>query len=909
MQIKHYFQEIFQIQSHDWEKLLNLSLLNFQVLTAITFGMIVSTSLFIKRVGVEYLPNMYIVNAISILFCTVIYFAIASRVDKIVLFKSTAIFSGIIILITRGLIFFNVVWIYPVLYVIASIITWIFSIQFWAIAVDMCNVRESRRIFSYIVSAGLFGGIIAGVIVRYATGILNTRDLILIWSLFLFLVVRSSRVIPSDEKTETTEEDNLSPIKSLVETATYLTSNRLVRMITISFLVYGVAVYFLDFQFNRIVDIAYPDQDKLTKFYGIYSVCFYGVTFLIQIFFATRIIKWLGIGKTMIVFPSAVALGFVALVAKFGYISGIFAKFIRDVIGNSLVDSAYPVLFNPIDEKHRSKALALVEGFVIPIGAGLAGVLLLMLRGFSPIYISLSGIVIGLIWIYATVKLKMEYHNAFMENVILKSYHEGREHFEESIDITKRTTLNVLKKAIYDPNRKVSIFAIETLGKTRDKLAVKPLIELLSNPESGPVIKATIIKALGNIKDTYPLLIISKYLEDPDDRVRANAVESLGEIGGLQVKDLINPCLKDSSSRVRINTAAVLWKYGEHEKAKKLISEIFTHSDEESRIRATHTMSQIGDRELLPLLIEASYDSSPKVRYQSIEGLSRIDDEWSKESLIQTLSDKNNAVRENARKTLTKMQNVTDRLLKVMNSENQTIKDKVALILAEKREEKAVKPVIDYCVSRIKSAYQNIIYIETLLSVKKKTPGINLLIGTLNTRNRRLAAEVLKLTSYLEKSEAISSGIKRLKDKDEKIKAEVIEMLETTDTEYNKILELTIPLLEDISAEDKLDIAEREFGLKQKYFNGIIEEMLHGSDEWLKGCAIFIMGEIKENRFLEDIVKETENNSLFIRETALGSVIKISPIRGKKLSKIQKSGGVIAKEPEGRPKEVLSNLS
>lgn len=889
MQIKYYFQELFKIQSRDWKKLLNLSLLNFQVLSAITFGMIVSTSLFIKKVGVEYLPNMYIVNAISILFCTGVYLIASNKIDKIVLFRNTAVFFGIIILITRGLIFFNVVWIYPVLYVIASIITWIFSIQFWAIAVDMCNVRESRRIFSYIVSAGLFGGIIAGVIVRYTIGILNTNNLILIWSLLLFLVVRSSRVIPSSEKTETIEENNLSPIKSMVETATYLTSNRLVRMIIISFLVYGVAVYFLDFQFNRIVDFAYPDQDKLTKFYGIYSVCFYGITFLIQIFFATRIIKWLGIGKTMIVFPVVVTISFAAVAVQFGYISGIFAKFIRDVTGNSLVDSAYPVLFNPIDEKHRSKALALVEGFVIPIGAGLAGVLLLMLRGFSPVYISLSGIAIGFIWIYTTVKLKMEYHNAFMENIILKSYQEGREYLEESIDITKRTTLNVLKKAIYDPNRKVIIFAIETLGKTKDKLAIKPLVELLSNSESDPVVKATIIKALGNIKDINQLLIISKYLADPDDRVRANAVESLGEIGGSQVKDLVEPCLKDSSPRVRINTAAVLWKYGEHEKAKKLISEIFTHSDEESRIRATHTMSQIGDRELLPLLIEASYDPSPKVRYQSIEGLSRIDDEWSKEALIQTLSDKNNAVRENARKTLTKMRNVTDRLLKVMNSENQTIKDKVALILAEKREEKAVKPVIDYCVSQIKSAYQNIIYIDTLESVKNKTPGIDLLISTLNTRNRRLVERVLKLTSYLEESEAISSGIKRLKDKDEKIKAEVIEMLETTDTEYNNILELAIPLLEDISAEDKLDIAGKEFGLKQKYFKDILEEMLHGSDEWLKGCAIFIMGEIKENRFLEDIVKETENNSLFIKETALESVIKISPIRGKKLAQIQKS--------------------
>ena len=115
MRIKHYFQEMFQIQPQDWKKLLNLSLLNFHVLSTITFGMIVSTSLFIKRVGVEYLPNMYMVNSISILCCTVVYFAVANKVDKTVLFKNTAVFFGIIILITRGLIFFNVAWIYPIL--------------------------------------------------------------------------------------------------------------------------------------------------------------------------------------------------------------------------------------------------------------------------------------------------------------------------------------------------------------------------------------------------------------------------------------------------------------------------------------------------------------------------------------------------------------------------------------------------------------------------------------------------------------------------------------------------------------------------------------------------------------------------------------------------------------------------
>ncbi|MDD5687248.1 MAG: HEAT repeat domain-containing protein [Elusimicrobia bacterium] len=878
--IKDKIQNVFQIQSNDWQKLLDFSVLNFQIICSVAFGTIVSTSMFVNRVGVEYLPNIYILNAVVILLATIIYLAVLDKMDKVILFKNIAIIFGLIVLIARVLIYLKVVWMYSILYVVASLITWIFFTQFWAIAVEVCNVRESRRIFSYIVGAGLLGGIVAGLIARYSVDFLKTDNLLLVWALFLFLIVRSSKKIFSQQETKPVEQTKSNPLKELVETANYLYVNRLVKTILICFLLYSTTVYFLDFQFNKIMNLTYPDQDKLTRFYGIYSGCFYSVTFLIQIFLASRIIRWLGIGNTMLVFPAVITAGFISLVARFGYLSALFAKFIRDIIGNSLIDSSYPVLFTPIDEKHRSKALAVVEGFIIPIGTGLAGVLLLVLRSVNAISPSLFGVFLGLAWLYFTLKLRQEYHNAFIENIISKTYHEESTPIGDLIDLTKGTNLAVLRNAMYDTDPKISLFAIETLGKTKDRTALKPLVELLSKPGIDIVKKATIIKALGNIKDTYPLLIINKYIEDIDERIRANAVEALGEIGGSNIKDLIEPCLKDPSARVRINTATVLWKYGDHAKAAGLIAEIFSHSDEESRIRATYSLSQIGDRELLPLLIESSYDKSFKVRLQSIEGLSKINDEWSKEALIRMLADKTSSVRMVTAKALVKMPNITDSLLSTLqNSKENIIKDKIILILAEKREVKTIKAVIDYCVSHIKSIYQNIVYIQGLSTERNKTPGINLLIDTLNTRNNREIEKVLRVISYLEKSEAISLSIRRLKDKNENIKAQIIEMLETTTTEYSNILRLAIPLLEDITTQDKLIIAEKEFKLKQKYFRDILLELLNGEDEWLKACAIYIIGEIKETDFVEEMIKETEKKgSTLIRETVLDAVKKIGSV-------------------------------
>jgi len=893
--LKAYLQNLFQIQSQDWKKLIHLSILNFQIIGTISFGTIVSTSLFVKKIGVEYLPNIYIANSITILFSTLFYLTLADKVEKLKLFRSISIAFGIVILVARGLIFFKLTVVYSALYIIAYLILWIFYTQFWAIAVEVCNVRESRRMFSYVVSVGLFGGIISGVFARYVVNIFKTDNLLIIWALFLFLIIRSSKKIPLSEETSiigNKEKNNKSLVRNtiddLTDTVKYFVTNHFVKIIVLCFLIYGVTVYFLDFQFNRLMNLAYPGQDQLTGFYGIYSGWFYGVTFLIQIFFTARIIKWFGVVNTILTFPIVLTVGFSVLAVKFNYISGIFAKFIRDIIGNSLVDSSYPVLFTPIKEKYTSKALALIEGFVIPAGTGIAGVLLIILRAYDPLYISLAGILLGFIWIFFTLKLKKAYHNAFIEHIFLDTHNDKYKSIEDLLYLKKETTFAILKKAIHDPNEKLSLFAIKTLGKMKDKEVIKPLEELLSDPDLDSVKKATVIEALGEIKDSYALFIISKYLNDPDERVRANAVESLGNIGGYNVLELIEPCLEDSSSRVRINSAILLWKYGEHEKANKLISEIFSSSDQESRIRATYSMSQIANREMLPFLIEASYDKDPRVRFQSIEGLSKINDDWAKDALIQLLKDKKSSVREKARKSLVKVQDINDKLLLILDSKDESIKYNVALVLAEKGEKKAVKPVIDYCVAQIKSAYKNIIYIQTLLSIGSITPGINLFVETTSVKNQQIIEKVLRIISCLEKSEEISLSIRRLKDKDEKIKAGIIELLETTNMEYKEILKLTIPLLEDISLNDKIRIAEEKFGLKKKQYQykEILNELFESDDQWLKACAIRIMGEIKEDSFLERIIKETESKIAFIKETAMEAVMKINPIRGKRLMEL-----------------------
>ncbi len=103
---------------------------------------------------------------------------------------------------------------------------------------------------------------------------------------------------------------------------------------------------------------------------------------------------------------------------------------------------------------------------------------------------------------------------------------------------------------------------IEILGKIKDIRAVEPLVKILQS-ESDSVIRASLVKALGNFGSIDVIPVLAGYLNDPDTRVRANTVEGLSLIYDARIPELLLPLLDDEDNRVRANTAIALWKYDE----------------------------------------------------------------------------------------------------------------------------------------------------------------------------------------------------------------------------------------------------------------------------------------------------------------------------------------------------------
>ncbi|MDM8567809.1 HEAT repeat domain-containing protein [Candidatus Halobeggiatoa sp. HSG11] len=148
---------------------------------------------------------------------------------------------------------------------------------------------------------------------------------------------------------------------------------------------------------------------------------------------------------------------------------------------------------------------------------------------------------------------------------------------EEIIKVLGRSqninrTLPLLLSALQDKNRNIRYHAAIELGKFENNLALKPLINLLSE-QYAPIRREAAI-SLGKLKSKNSIVYNSliTLLNDQEPLVRQYTVEALGNLGGDKVIEPLIAKLEDSDSKVFRATVRVLIKLKNKMAIKALVS-------------------------------------------------------------------------------------------------------------------------------------------------------------------------------------------------------------------------------------------------------------------------------------------------------------------------------------------------
>ncbi|MBI3330639.1 MAG: MFS transporter, partial [Candidatus Omnitrophica bacterium] len=305
-----------QIRPGEGRRVVLTFLYFFLIITAYYLIKPVSRSLVLGELGSRLVPYVDLVCAVLMGPVVTLFARLVDRVPKSTLVSGS---FGVVIALLLGfwkLLALPAPWVAGVFYIWVAIFSVLVVTLFWLVANDLYRPREAKRLFGFIGSGGILGGIVGSSLAAGWAKVLGTENLILLsaallclcWLLVQELWTLTPERAAAEERgagppRRETFLSNVGGFVRLLLESRYLLL--LVAVVGLSKLV-GTLVYY---QFNPFIERAFPDLDARTAFTGAFFGGMNVIAFIVQFFFTSWILRRWGIFTALLALPLGLLLG------------------------------------------------------------------------------------------------------------------------------------------------------------------------------------------------------------------------------------------------------------------------------------------------------------------------------------------------------------------------------------------------------------------------------------------------------------------------------------------------------------------------------------------------------------------------------------------------------------------------
>lgn len=201
--------------------------------------------------------------------------------------------------------------------------------------------------------------------------------------------------------------------------------------------------------------------------------------------------------------------------------------------------------------------------------------------------------------------------------------YEVRFYAKKSLVKLNEFSIPIILNEIKNPNYKIRLGLVESLGTIKNKKATSALISTLKLDNNSKV-RAASAASLGKIEDISALNQLIDSLKDRDYKVRTASARALGFLKSPRAIPHLVKTLKDPNSYVRTSSATALGRIKDKSAVSYLITAL-KDSSRETREMACWSLGKIKDkRAVRPLLHTLIKDSSGTVRNEAFEALKKM---------------------------------------------------------------------------------------------------------------------------------------------------------------------------------------------------------------------------------------------------------------------------------------------
>lgn len=520
------------------------------------------------------------------------------------------------------------------------------------------------------------------------------------------------------------------------------------------------------------------------------------------------------------------------------------------------------------------------------------------------------GLIISVLYFVFSWGQKREYVNSLItllqgRNVDLSSVHT------EEVAKISGAELKRLVQTINEDDEEMSLFAIEVLGQVGGRKTVDTLLHVM--PKKSYRVEEKILDILGNsgFSDLAPH--VSHYLKSESPQVRAAAVTAIGKLGN-SVETYLQPLLHDGASIVRAKVIAILLQSKDpsvQEDAYQILQKMYSSENIKERTAAVHAIGETNDKSYVPLLQHVLKDPEPDVRFEAVTALKKlanVGDTNFTEDFLKMIKDPSRDVRRVAAEAFIYLQdpqavpmliealydtpkirnNAIDALaalgqtsieplVDVLKDVNVPVRVKEYVIMALNKigSEKIRGFLLLFAQTALKQAYQNVMYIATLERVTKSR-SVELLIKALKDRNEEIKTLAMRILESMDNSQVLRlvERVLKRKDVDNRTRANALETLGNVGEQ--ELIRLMLPLYDQMTSQELARQIANRWDVKQLDISEIFSHMLIGSDNWLKACTIFAIGDLGKTDFIPSVRASLRDQDPFVREVAEEAINKLN---------------------------------
>ena len=723
------FSFLFNIAPHEWKRVSVGFLLRFTLHAGYVIGWTVITARVVIEYGILYLPLFYVANALLTMFGMFLFSELLNVFSKAKLSLLTSLL-GIFFLFTSSVFYTNGFLSLICLIIVISICHSQLLILLQSYLESIFSPLENQRALPVIDTGEPIAGIIAGGVIAIFVPHVAMWAFYLIWAFFLFAhgltaVFRHHAIFGDTHVSEQQDVLVHEGIKKRIDTiekgVNHLKAVPFVRYLLFFILFQWTLTHVVEFQYTKAIHekishsvetivethgaidpvAALPEgsvktvaeehqaqeiqthteETGLAQGLGSLYVLFSILVLFVQIFFASRVVSFLGIISSLRVLPFISFLNTASLLFHFGFFSAVIMKAWYEatlVVHTTAYHNVYYVLFEAVRDQVRE----FIEGFMRPLGI-IVGVLILFAIEFlfgdtarATFFVNLFMVVLISCMAWCVEHMNDSYTQLSRRKLSLPGDHPEKLH---AIEIMSqhghKDSSIILSQLLTSPaeSDRTKMVVLRSMARMKDFGSIPAMLTLLSKTHSEkimelilrvlsqykklgayfytqaftrhhlihtlttlfettstPHMKSLIIRVFAQIQNTEIVPFLITQLDTQEGTIKADIIQVIGQFNDASIISYIEPYCTHKDARIRSAAIGALWQF-KHLRLELIPSfvELLDSKDVEEQICGIELIGKIHAVQEIPRLLEYLENARSDLRRAAAFSLAHFEDDRS----------------------------------------------------------------------------------------------------------------------------------------------------------------------------------------------------------------------------------------------------------------------------------------